>query len=62
MFSDFFEALKDEIKEAKNAILRGTLLGSLIGVIPGGGSILSSFLSYIMEKRIAKDKMENHQR
>ena len=31
-------------------------MGSIIGIIPGGGSIVSSFLSYIVEKRIAKDK------
>ena len=47
-----------KIKEAKNAILRGTLLGTVLGVIPGGGAILSSFLSYTLEKRIAKDKSQ----
>lgn len=47
-----------KIKEAKNAILRGTLLGTVVGVIPGGGSILSSFLSYVLEKRIAENKSQ----
>lgn len=45
-----------KIKEAKGAISRGTLLGTLVGIIPGGGSILSSFFSYVLEKKIAKDK------
>lgn len=45
-----------KLKEAKGAICRGTLLGTVIGVIPGGGAILSSFFSYILEKKIAKDK------
>ncbi|MBE7733343.1 tripartite tricarboxylate transporter permease [Devosia faecipullorum] len=35
-------------------ILRGTGLGSLLGVLPGGGHILSSFASYSAEKRLSK--------
>ncbi|WEX08103.1 tripartite tricarboxylate transporter permease [Chelativorans sp. AA-79] len=33
---------------------RGTLLGSFLGVLPGGGAMLSSFASYMVEKRMAK--------
>lgn len=36
-------------------VLRGTALGSFLGILPGGGAILSSFASYTMEKRLAKD-------
>jgi putative tricarboxylic transport membrane protein len=37
------------------AVLRGSLLGSLLGVLPGGGAVLSSFCSYALEKRLSKD-------
>mgnify|MGYP006201204183 CR=1 FL=1 len=36
-------------------MLRGTALGSALGVLPGGGAILASFASYSLEKRLAKD-------
>ena len=35
-------------------IIRGTFLGFGVGIIPGGGSVLSSFLSYGVEKRVSK--------
>ena len=34
---------------------RGTVFGSLLGLLPGGGPVLASFLSYALEKRIAKN-------
>lgn len=37
-----------------NPILRGSLLGTLFGVLPGGGTILSTFASYTLEKRLSK--------
>jgi TctA family transporter len=46
---------KDDFRAAAPAVLRGTLLGSVLGVLPGGGALLSSFASYAVEKRIAKD-------
>jgi putative tricarboxylic transport membrane protein len=39
-------------------ILRGTALGSALGVLPGGGAILASFASYTMEKRVSKTPEE----
>ncbi len=36
------------------AILRGTLIGFFVGVIPGGGAVISSLVSYAAEKKIAK--------
>jgi TctA family transporter len=36
-------------------ILRGTAMGSLLGIIPGGGAVLASFASYALERRIARD-------
>jgi putative tricarboxylic transport membrane protein len=41
--------------EAKWAILRGTLIGFFLGVLPGGGPILSTFFSYGIEKRVSKE-------
>jgi putative tricarboxylic transport membrane protein len=37
------------------AVLRGTALGSVLGVLPGGGATLSSFAAYALEKKSAKD-------
>jgi TctA family transporter len=36
------------------SILRGTTLGSLLGVLPGGGALLAAFGAYTLEKKIAK--------
>jgi putative tricarboxylic transport membrane protein len=47
-------SLKD-FKDSWAAIIRGTFLGSILGVLPGGGAVLSSFASYTLEKRLAKD-------
>ncbi len=39
-------------------ILRGTVLGFFLGILPGGGAVLSSFVSYAVEKRISKSPQE----
>lgn len=46
---------KKEVKAAAPAVVRGTLTGSLLGILPGGGAILASFISYILEKKISRD-------
>jgi TctA family transporter len=46
---------KAEFKQAWPAVIRGTALGSILGVLPGGGATLSSFAAYVFEKKIAKD-------
>ncbi|HLU02508.1 MAG TPA: tripartite tricarboxylate transporter permease [Advenella sp.] len=46
---------KQEFREAAPAVLRGTMLGSSLGILPGGGAVLSSFASYTMEKKISKN-------
>jgi putative tricarboxylic transport membrane protein len=43
-----------DMKESAGAIGRGSLLGTIVGIIPGNGATLSSFASYVMEKRIAR--------
>jgi putative tricarboxylic transport membrane protein len=35
-------------------IFRGTFLGFFLGVVPGGGSVVSSFISYALEKKVSK--------
>jgi TctA family transporter len=46
---------RDEIRTASPAVVRGTLTGSLLGILPGGGTILASFISYVMEKKVSRD-------
>lgn len=45
---------KKEMKATGNAILRGTGLGFLIGLIPGTNSAIPALLSYSMEKKLSK--------
>jgi putative tricarboxylic transport membrane protein len=45
---------RQEWREAAMPIGRGTLLGFIIGIIPGSAHVISSFLSYALEKRISK--------
>jgi TctA family transporter len=44
---------KDEIRQALPASLRGTFFGLILGLLPGGGALLSSFVSYSAEKRFS---------
>jgi putative tricarboxylic transport membrane protein len=44
---------KQDFKEAWPAVLRGTSLGSILGTLPGGGALLSSFAAYTLEKKLA---------
>ena len=46
---------KEEAKQAVPAVLRGTGLGSILGVLPGGGAVLAAFAAYSLEKKTAKD-------
>ncbi|RMX08459.1 tripartite tricarboxylate transporter permease [Corticibacter populi] len=42
---------KQDFKRMMPAILRGTTLGSVLGILPGGGALLSSFAAYTLEKK-----------
>jgi len=44
-----------ELRQVLPAILRGSGLGSLLGILPGGGVTMAAFASYTMEKRIAAE-------
>ncbi len=44
-----------ELRACLPAMMRGTALGSVLGVLPGGGAALSSFAAYALEKKSARD-------
>jgi putative tricarboxylic transport membrane protein len=44
-----------DLKAAFGAMVRGTALGSILGVLPGGGAALPSFAAYAIEKKLARD-------
>ena len=49
---------KEDFRRIRMPVLRGTTMGSLLGVLPGGGHVLASFTSYSLEKRISKNPQE----
>lgn len=49
---------KNDLKRMTPAILRGTTLGSILGVLPGGGAALASFAAYSLEKKTSKYSSE----
>jgi TctA family transporter len=44
-----------EFREAVPAVLRGTALGSVLGVLPGGGALLAAFAAYTVEKKVTRN-------
>ena len=45
----------EDVKQIAAPVLRGTALGSLLGILPGGGAAVASFGSYSLEKAVARD-------
>jgi len=45
---------REDIAASAGPVVRGTLLGSALGILPGGGSVLASFAAYTVEKRVSK--------
>ena len=43
---------KQDFKDMTPAVLRGTALGSILGILPGGGAVLAAFAAYALEKKI----------
>jgi putative tricarboxylic transport membrane protein len=43
-----------DLKASAGAIGRGTIIGSILGILPGGGAVIASFAAYTFEKRISK--------
>jgi putative tricarboxylic transport membrane protein len=46
---------KEDMRRSIWPILRGTGLGSVLGILPGNGAVLAPFASYTMEKKLAAD-------
>jgi TctA family transporter len=44
---------KEDLRRSWPAVLRGTALGSLLGILPGGGALLASFGAYTLEKKMS---------
>jgi putative tricarboxylic transport membrane protein len=44
-----------DLKQIAAPVLRGTALGSALGILPGGGAMLSSFTAYSLEKKLAHE-------
>jgi putative tricarboxylic transport membrane protein len=46
---------RKDLVDAAPAIGRGTVMGSILGILPGGGAVIASFAAYTLEKKIARD-------
>lgn len=49
---------REDWKKSAAPIARGSVLGFLLGILPGGGALISSFISYAVEKKISKNPEE----
>jgi TctA family transporter len=49
---------KEDFKRIIAPVLRGTALGSALGILPGGGAMLASFASYSLEKKVSKNSAQ----
>ncbi|HWX47413.1 MAG TPA: tripartite tricarboxylate transporter permease [Roseomonas sp.] len=49
---------REEFRRAVPSVLRGTLVGSALGILPGGGASLASFGSYMMERKMSRGRNE----
>jgi TctA family transporter len=52
--SNLLPTLQD-LKDSWASVLRGTALGSALGILPGGGALLASFAAYTLEKKVSKN-------
>ncbi len=46
---------REDFRRAWPASVRGTLIGSALGILPGGGALISAFASYAVEKKVSKE-------
>jgi TctA family transporter len=49
---------REDLKRMFAPICRGTVIGSLLGILPGGGAMLASFAAYSVEKRVSPQRAE----
>src|SRR5690242_14075179 len=45
---------RQDLIDSSGAIVRGTIMGSLVGILPGGGAVIASFAAYTFEKKLSK--------
>lgn len=45
----------EDMRQSMKPIARGTIVGAILGILPGNGAVLGPFASYAMEKKLAKD-------
>jgi TctA family transporter len=45
---------REDLRAMAGPIVRGTLLGSALGILPGGGAVLASFAAYTVEKKVSR--------
>src|SRR6476619_161969 len=45
---------RKDLIDSSGAIARGTIVGSLLGILPGGGAVIASFAAYTFEKKMSK--------
>src|SRR5512145_1947340 len=46
---------KEDFKRMVPAVLRGTALGAILGILPGGGALLAAFAAYTVEKKLGRN-------
>jgi putative tricarboxylic transport membrane protein len=46
---------RDDFRQSYKPVLRGTIIGAILGILPGNGAVLGPFASYTLEKKLAKD-------
>jgi len=49
---------RSDLKRMIGPSIRGTVVGSFLGILPGGGALLSSFVAYNVEKKVSKNSAE----
>jgi putative tricarboxylic transport membrane protein len=49
---------RDDFRRVIGPVLRGTGLGSVLGILPGGGAMLASFAAYTLEKRLSPNRAQ----
>ncbi len=47
---------RQELRQSAGPVARGTVVGAILGILPGNGAVLGPFASYTIEKRLAKDR------
>ena len=46
---------REDFRQSYKPVLRGTVIGAILGILPGNGAVLGPFASYTLEKKLAKD-------